>query len=94
VPKSCCVKPIAKIIKVDNFEAGIVGLETAMQNVYRSGITDEEQVKTELLQLVKYFDNFITPSTESEYRDALLREYRTFVAKMERGQKQENSLNR
>jgi hypothetical protein len=72
----------------------MVGLETAMQSVYRSGVEDEEQVKTELLQLVKNFANFITPSTESEYRDALLREYRTFVAKMERGQRQESSVNR
>jgi hypothetical protein len=79
---------------VGDFEAGIVGLETVMQNVYRSGIKDEEQVKTELLQLVKDFGNYITPSTESEYRDALLREYRTFVAKMGRGQKQESSMNR
>ena len=80
--KSCCVKPIAKIIRVGHFEAGIVGLETAMQNVYQSAIKDEEQAKIELIRFVKEFGNYISPGTEADYKDALWREYRTFVEKM------------
>ena len=34
MPKSCCVKPIAKIIKVGTFDAGIIGLEEALKNIY------------------------------------------------------------
>jgi len=84
MPKLCCVKPIAKIIKVRNFEAGIVGLEMAMQNVYRSGIKEEEQAKTELLRFVKEFGNYISPGTEGDYKDALWREYRTYIAEIKR----------
>lgn len=80
--KSCCGKPIAKIIKVAHFEAGIVGLETALQNVYTLGLEDEEQIKAELLQFVKDFGNYISPGTEEDYKVALWREYRTFVGKM------------
>lgn len=92
--RSCCVKPIATIIKVGDFEAGIVGLETAMQNVYKSGVTDEEQIKAELLRFVKEFGNYITPDTDADYKDALLREYRKFVAKTERESEQVSSKRR
>ena len=77
--KSCCAKPIAKIIKVRDFEAGIVGLETAIQNVYASGMKDEDQVKTELLRFVEEFGNYISPGTEGDYKDALWREYKKHV---------------
>ena len=77
--RSCCAKPIAKIIKVRDFEAGIVGLETAIQNVYESGIKDEEQAKAELLRFVKEFGNYVTPDTDADYKDALWREYEKYV---------------
>lgn len=48
--KSCCMKPIAKIIKVVNFDVGFIGLEESLEHVYASGIKDEEQIKTELLR--------------------------------------------
>ncbi len=81
--KSCCVKPIAKIIKVRDFEAGIVGLDTAMQNVYELGLADEMQVKSELLRIVMGFGNYISPGTESDYKEALWREYRSYSAKIQ-----------
>ena len=83
MPGSCCNKSIATIIKVGNSDAGIVGLEAALRNVYISGVKDEEQVKAYLLQRVKEFGNYIAPGTESDYKDALLREYRKFVEKTE-----------
>ncbi len=79
--KSCCGKPLAKIIKVGTFDAGIVGLEATLKNVYISGLNDEEQIKTELLRLVRELGNYISPGTESDYKDALLREYRKFIEK-------------
>jgi hypothetical protein len=79
--KSCCGKPIVKIIKVGTFDAGIIGLEATLKNVYSSGVKDEEQIKTELLRLVREFGNYISPGTESDYKDALLREYRKFIEK-------------
>jgi len=41
MPKSCCVKPIAKIIKVGTFDAGIIGLEESLKRVHTSGVKDE-----------------------------------------------------
>jgi hypothetical protein len=79
--KSCCIKPIAKIIKVGTFDAGIIGLEETLKLVYTLGVKDEEQIKTELLRLVREFGNYISPGTESDYKDALLREYRKFIEK-------------
>lgn len=81
---SCCGKPIATIIRVGTFEAGIVGLEAALRNVYTSGATDEDQIKRDLLKWVKEFGNYISPANEFEYREALMREYRKSVAKTER----------
>lgn len=80
---SCCGKPITKIIRVGFFEAGIVGLEEALKHVYYSGIDDEEQVKMELLRSVKEFGNYISSGAEDDYKNALIREYRTYITKRE-----------
>jgi len=82
--KSCCVKPIAKIIKVGTFDAGIIGLEETLKLVYTSGVKDEEHIKAELLRLVKEFGNYIAPGTELDYKDALLREYQKFIEKQKK----------
>ncbi len=84
---SCCAKPIAKIIKIGNFEAGLVGLDEALRNVYISAITDDEEIRRALLKWVKEFGNYVTPTVEKEYQDALLREYKSYVRKIEGEQK-------
>ncbi len=86
---SCCGKPIATIIRVGTFDAGIVGLEAALRNVYTSGTTDEEQIKRDLLFWVQEFGNYISPAKESEYKQALMREYRKFVANTDQGTHQQ-----
>jgi hypothetical protein len=91
MPDSCCAKPIVKVIKVGSLDAGIVGLEVILKNVFSAGIEDEEQVKTDLLRWVKEFGNYITPGKESEYKAALFREYQAFIAKTKRDAKQETS---
>jgi hypothetical protein len=75
---SCCGKPIATIIKVGSSEAGILGLEESLHNVYVTGITDEEQIKSDLLRWIRQFGNYVATSTEGEYGKALLREYREY----------------
>jgi hypothetical protein len=79
----CCVKPIATIIKVESIDVGIVGLETVLHNVYISGVKDEVQIKTDLVQRVKEFGNYISPSRENDYKQALLREYRKHIESIE-----------
>jgi len=81
MPRSCCTKPVARIIKVAEFEVGLVGLDQALRNVYTSGATDEEQIKRDLLQWAREFGNYISPVNEFEYKQALMNEYRKFVAK-------------
>ena len=67
-----------KIIKVEEFEAGLIGLDQAMRNVYLSGTVNEEEIQRDLLKWTKEFGNYITPSRENDYMKALLREYRKY----------------
>ena len=88
--ESCCGKPIARIIKVADFEAGLLGLDQALHNVSMSGISNEEEIKQELLRWIRDFGNYISPSREDDYKQALLREYGNYVANLERGASQKN----
>jgi hypothetical protein len=75
----CCSKPIARIIKVGEFEAGLVGLDQALRNVWMSGLENEQEIQQSLLQWIKEFGNYVPPSAENDYNEALLREYRKYV---------------
>ena len=86
---SCCDKPIAKIIKVGDTEAGIIGLEYVLRDVYLAVIKDEKQLQRELLVRVKALGNYISPSRKEAYKQALLREYRTFCQALEEKAKAE-----
>ena len=89
MPGSCCAKPITRIIKVADFEAGLVGLDQALHNVYSAGVNGEEEVKQELLRLIRDFGNYVSPARENDYKQALLREYKSYVAGLQRGKIQE-----
>jgi hypothetical protein len=89
MPGSCCTKPVARIIKVGEFEAGLVGLDQALRNVYISGVADQEEIKRDLLQWIRDFGNYIPPPRENDYKEALLTEYRKFCAAVERESKVE-----
>jgi hypothetical protein len=91
MPGSCCGKPVAKIIKVGDLEAGLIGLDQALHNVYSAGVNGEEEVKQELLRLIRDFGNYISPSRENDYKEALLREYRNYVANLQREANQKNA---
>ena len=81
--RSCCAKPITRTIKVAEFEAGLMGLDQALRNVYISGVDDEAEIQRDLLKWIKDFRNYISPSRENDYKEALLREYRRYVANIE-----------
>jgi hypothetical protein len=91
MPGSCCAKPVTRIIKVADVEAGLLGLDQALRNVYVSGISNEEEIKQELLRLIRDFGNYISPSRENDYKEALLREYRNYVANLQREANQKNA---
>jgi hypothetical protein len=74
MPGSCCGKPVTRIIKVANVEAGLIGLD-----------------QKELLRWVRDFGNYISPSREQDYTQALLREYKSYVEKVHREVPQENA---
>jgi hypothetical protein len=78
MPTPCCIKPIAKIIKIGDTQVGLTGLETAFRNVFELKIQDDEIIKNELLSQIIEFGNYITQSRESDYKEALLREYKIF----------------
>jgi len=88
---SCCAKPITRIIKVAEFEAGLVGLDKALRNVYISGADDEADIRRDLLKWIKDFGNYISPSRENDYKEALFREYRAYVIEVEREGKEEGA---
>jgi hypothetical protein len=88
--RECCPRPIPRIIKVAEIEAGILGLDQALRNVYTSGLADEEEIQRALLKWIKEFGNYITPSRENDYRKALLREYREYLLSVKREGPQES----
>jgi len=77
--RACCAKPIARIIKVAELTVGLMGLDQALRNVYMNGLDNEEAIQRDLLQWIKEFGNYISPSREYDYKEALLREYRKYV---------------
>jgi len=91
MPQSCCSKPVTRIIRVAEFEAGLVALDQALRNVYISGVNDEEEIKQELLRWIRDFGNYVSPSRENDYKQALLREYKIYVVSLQREARQESA---
>lgn len=91
MPGPCCARPVARIIKVSNVEAGLIGLDQAIQNVFIAGVKDDEEIQKELLRWVRDFGNYVSPSREQDYKQALLREYKSYVEKDQREGRQEDS---
>ncbi len=89
---ACCAKPVAKIIKVGEIETGIMGLEIALRNAHLLGIEDEELAKQELLAMIREFGNYVSPSREEDYKQALLHEYKNFCAATEREARAEEQV--
>jgi hypothetical protein len=65
---------VAKI-KVSKDTVGIVGLERALADVDRRGLSSDEEISDHLLETLR-LSNFIPAESESEYAMAFLREYK------------------
>lgn len=76
--KPCCSRPIGKIIKVGQSQAGLVGLDEIFQRVLVSGLNDDHRLKEELIALARQRGNYIAPAVEELYKEALVREYTLF----------------
>jgi hypothetical protein len=68
-----------RIIKVAEFEAGLVGLDQVLRNVYLSGKVNDEEIERDLLKGIKECGNYVSGSREEDYMKALLREYQKYV---------------
>ncbi|RLC79117.1 MAG: hypothetical protein DRI61_08580 [Chloroflexi bacterium] len=66
-----------KMILVGDFTVGLIGLDEVFEELYREGNAPSERLKEQLLAKVRAY-NYIPPKAESEYAQALLREYKRF----------------
>jgi len=70
---------------VAGIEIGLVGLEEVLRQVYLTQAgANEGDLAEALLQGIKA-NNYVAPGREEAYQQALLREYRRFVAQVEQG---------
>jgi len=67
-----------KRIPIDGKETGIDRLDWILQEVANLNLTNEEEITDELVKRVLQF-NYIQTRKMTEYREALLRQYRMFV---------------
>ncbi|HAU32400.1 MAG: hypothetical protein XD78_1170 [Desulfotomaculum sp. 46_296] len=78
---SCCGSnaPIVYKLKIGDKITGLLELEQAFMDVRDLNLLDNE-VAQKLLEIVGY-KNYIPECAESEYRKALLAEYKKYIAK-------------
>jgi hypothetical protein len=80
--KPCCSAAAARMMKrltiAGGSEVGIVNLEGILKEVAAMKLADDSAVKQELLRRVRIY-NYVPSSADSEYSEALLREYREVV---------------
>lgn len=78
--RSCCV-PRSRLIHIGGIK---VGLDEVLRQIYwtQAG-ADETTLAEALLQGIKA-NNYVAPGWEEAYKQALLREYRRFVALVEK----------
>jgi len=67
-----------KMIRVGANRIALIGLEKVFEELKTQGIQDDAHLKTELIQRVKE-RNYIPPTVEGSYADALLDEYKVFL---------------
>ena len=64
-------------IWIDGSKVAIVDLDIVMEEVRKSGLVNDTDIKTELLTRVKK-DNYVPASASDLYAEALLKEYKRF----------------
>jgi len=76
--KPCCAAAAAGMIKklvLPSGEVGIVNLESILKAAVDMNLADDNAIKKELLNRVKIY-NYVAPSTDNEYSEALLEAYK------------------
>jgi hypothetical protein len=76
--KPCCAAAAARMIKklaLPGGEVGIVNLQSILKTVADLQLADDNAIKEELLKRVK-IHNYVAPSADDEYSEALLDEYK------------------
>ena len=77
--KPCCAAAAARMVKrlalPDGSQVGVVNLESVLKEVAELKLADDEAITKELLKRVR-IHNYVAPSAESEYSEALLTEYK------------------
>ena len=65
-------------VKIGTYSVGVIGLTRVLAEVRALDITDEEEIKSEILARVRE-SNYIADEAEDDYARALFREYRRFL---------------
>jgi hypothetical protein len=82
--KPCCPAAAAKMIKKlvlpGGFQVGIANLHDILKEVAESKLADDNAIRKELLKKVKIY-NYVAPSADDEYSEALLKEYKRHYGK-------------
>lgn len=92
--KPCCPTAAARMIKrlvLPGGELGIVNLESMLKEVADLKPADDATIKKELLNRVKIY-NYVAPSADNEYSEALLEEYKRQDRETQREGKQARSV--
>lgn len=68
-----------RTIQVRGVLVGVIGLEAALEKIKGKGVEDEQGIKEELLREISA-RNYVPEGFEEDYKEALLKEYRAFLA--------------
>ncbi|MBN2355159.1 thioredoxin family protein [candidate division KSB1 bacterium] len=66
------------MIKIGRHEIGIIGLSEIFETMKLKNLSDEEELKEQLLRLVRG-QNYVPDSHTGEYAQAILREYKIYA---------------
>jgi hypothetical protein len=64
-------------IQIGNVPVGVVGLDDALEQLYRLGRKPGPETAEELLAMIKT-RNWVARNSEEDYKEALLREYSAY----------------
>ncbi len=76
--KPCCPAAAARMIRrlaLPGGEVGIVNLDSILKAVADLRLAADNAIKEELLNRIKIY-NYVAPSADNEYSEALLEEYK------------------
>ncbi len=82
IMRGCCggIKGLKRLTLPDGMQIAIVGLDDILAAVYAEGRQANAQTAEQILERVAA-RNYIPSSGRQEYQDALLTEYRRYVAR-------------